>query len=71
MSKLVLPLWVCSLILMTACSHNKMENHYSCSYEATAEAYENCMAVSRGVDEDTTQAAGRQVPDQHTTPAKE
>ncbi|MDO3381778.1 hypothetical protein [Gilvimarinus algae] len=48
------------LLLATGCSHNQTNNHYSCSWETTEEAYENCMEVSRGIDEQTARSAGGQ-----------
>jgi predicted small secreted protein len=50
---------------LTACSQNTMSNHYACSYETTNEAYQTCMDVANGVDQDTMSAAGKKV---KTTP---
>ncbi|BFM19145.1 hypothetical protein [Gilvimarinus japonicus] len=54
-------LLVVSLIIVSACSHNKTDNYYWCSYETTEEAYQTCMDVANGVDDDTANAAGKRV----------
>ncbi|WP_339899049.1 hypothetical protein [uncultured Gilvimarinus sp.] len=49
-----------------------MANHYSCSYETTEEAYENCMQVANGIDHETAHAAGESINEKGTKPqAKE
>ncbi|HEY7883413.1 MAG TPA: hypothetical protein VIC08_00520 [Cellvibrionaceae bacterium] len=50
------------LLSLWACSHNKMDGHYECSYETTEEAYERCMEVAQGMGRETTQAAGKREP---------
>ncbi|WP_049722903.1 hypothetical protein [Gilvimarinus polysaccharolyticus] len=50
-----------TVISFVACSHNQTENEYSCSYETTDEAYQTCIEVARGIDEDTANAAGKRI----------
>lgn len=45
------------LTLVAACSHNQLDNHYSCSYETTEEEYQRCMEVSEGLDRETQEQA--------------
>lgn len=45
------------LAVLSACTHNELENHYSCSYETTEEEYQRCMEVSQGLDWETQEQA--------------
>ena len=54
MQRLLILIW---LLLTAACTHNELDNHYSCSYETTEEEYQRCMEVSEGLDRETREAA--------------
>ncbi len=49
---------IITLLYLSACAQNALDDHYACSYETTEAAYDTCMSIGREVKEDTAQQAG-------------
>lgn len=47
------------ILTLSACAHESLEGHYSCSYETTTEGYKNCMLIAREAQKETAEKASQ------------